>query len=67
MEDIDLARRLGRRRVAMLDARAVTSAERYKRDGYLLRSLRNQVCHALYGAGLPVGIVARLYGMETAR
>jgi hypothetical protein len=67
MEDIDLARRLGRRRVAMLDARAVTSAESYKRDGYLRRSLRNQICHTLYGAGLPAGIVARLHGMETAR
>ncbi len=33
MEDLDLARRLGRRRLAMLDANAVTSAERYKRDG----------------------------------
>jgi rSAM/selenodomain-associated transferase 2 len=67
MEDIDLARRLGRRRLAMLDATAVTSAERYRRDGYLLRSLRRQVCHALYGVGLPISMIARLYGsMETA-
>jgi hypothetical protein len=67
MEDIDLARRLGRRRLAMLDATAVTSAERYRRDGYLLRSMRRQVCHALYGVGLPIGMIARLYGsLETA-
>jgi glycosyltransferase involved in cell wall biosynthesis len=67
MEDVDLARRLGRRRLAMLEATAVTSAERYERDGYLMRSMRNQVCHALYGAGLPVSMVARIYGkMETA-
>jgi rSAM/selenodomain-associated transferase 2 len=62
MEDIDLARRLGRRRLAILDASAVTSAEHYKRDGYVLRSMRNQVCHALYGVGLPVSVIARLYG-----
>jgi rSAM/selenodomain-associated transferase 2 len=66
MEDIDLARRLGRRRLAMLDALAVTSPELYRRDGYLLRSLRNQVCHTLYGLGCPVSVVARLYGLESA-
>lgn len=67
MEDIDLARRLGRRRLAMLDAHAITSAERYKRDGYLSRSLRNQICQVLYGAGLPLSVVARLHGsVETA-
>jgi rSAM/selenodomain-associated transferase 2 len=66
MEDIDLARRLGRRRLAMLEATAVTSAERYKRHGYLLGSMRNQVCHALYGVGLPLSMIVRLYGIETA-
>jgi hypothetical protein len=51
----------------MLDANALTSAERYKRDGYLSRSVRNQMCHVLYGAGLPVSFIARLYGnVETA-
>jgi rSAM/selenodomain-associated transferase 2 len=64
LEDVELARRLGRRRLAMLDAMAVTSG---RRDGYLLSSLRRQVCHALYGVGLPIGMIARLYGsMETA-
>ena len=62
MEDIDLARRLGRRRFAMLDAEAVTSAHRYRRDGYLSRSFRNQICHMLYGAGLPISMIARLSG-----
>jgi glycosyltransferase involved in cell wall biosynthesis len=68
MEDIDLVRRLGRHRLVMLDATAVISAERYKRDGYLLRSMRSQVCQALYRAGLPMSLIARLDGkMETAR
>ena len=62
MEDIDLAKRLGRRRLAMLDANAIASAARYKRDGYFLGSVRNQVCRALYGIGLPLSMIARLYG-----
>lgn len=65
MEDVDLARRLGRRRLAMLDAEAVTSPESYRREGYLLRSLRNQACHMLYGVGFPVNVVARLYRSES--
>jgi rSAM/selenodomain-associated transferase 2 len=66
LEDVDLARRLGRRRLAMLDARAITSPEPYRRDGYLLRAMRNQICHALFGMGLPVNVIARIYGLNTA-
>lgn len=66
MEDIDLTRRLGRRRLAMLDAQAVTSPEPYRRDGYFLRSLRNQACHTLYGLGFPASWIARVWGLETA-
>ena len=67
MEDIDLARRLGRSRLVMLDATAVISAEHHKQDGYLLRSTRNQLCQALYGAGFPMRLMTRLYGkMEMA-
>ncbi len=61
LEDVDLARRLGRRRLAMLDAQAIASSELYRRDGYLVRSLRNQICHALFGLGLPINVIARLY------
>ncbi|MFT3732290.1 MAG: glycosyltransferase [Hyphomicrobium sp.] len=60
MEDLDLARRLGRRRLALLDAKAVTSPERYRRDGYF--SFRNPICHMLYRIGLPIGMIARLHG-----
>ena len=62
MEDIDFARRLGRKRLVMLEARATTSAARYQQDGYFVRSVRNQMCLALYGAGLPVSTIARVYG-----
>ena len=62
MEDVDIIRRLGRKRVTLLNASATTSAERYKRDGYAARALRNQACLALYSAGLPAATVQRLYG-----
>jgi rSAM/selenodomain-associated transferase 2 len=62
MEDVDLVRRLGRRRIAMLRTRAVTSALRYRREGYLSRSLRNQLCLILYFLGVPVPTVGRIYG-----
>ncbi|BBK44249.1 glycosyl transferase [Allostella vacuolata] len=62
MEDVDLVRRIGRRRLDGLPAAAVTSAVRYRRDGYLLRPARNLVCLGLYFAGLPPAAIRRLYG-----
>jgi len=62
MEDVDLARRLGRRRIDLLDADALTSAERYRRSGYLARSSRNLALLALYFAGVPPEPLARLDG-----
>ena len=62
MEDVDLARRIGRRNLIALDADAVTSAERYERDGWLVRPMRNLACLALYFAGLPPRLLRRLYG-----
>lgn len=62
MEDVDLVRRLGRRRLQLFETPAVTSADRYRRDGYLSRSVRNQVCLALFGAGLPASTIVRIYG-----
>lgn len=62
MEDVDLVRRIGRRRLAILDARALTSPVRYRRDGYLLRMTRNALCLGLYFLGLPPRILLRLYG-----
>ena len=62
MEDIDLVRRLGCRGLHMLKSRAVTSAARYRRDGYLLRSARNLSCLALYYLRVPPRVLDRLYG-----
>jgi hypothetical protein len=62
MEDVDLARRIGRRNLVMLEADAVTSADRYERDGWLARPLRNLSCLALYFAGVSPAVIRRLYG-----
>ncbi len=62
MEDVDLVRRIGRRRLAPLAADAVTSAARYRSGGYLRRSARNLTCVGLYFLGLPPRALVRLYG-----
>ena len=62
MEDVELVRRIGGARLTLLDAAALTSAERYRRAGYLRRSTRNLMCLGLYFAGLPTRAIARLYG-----
>jgi rSAM/selenodomain-associated transferase 2 len=62
MEDVDLVRRLGRRRSVMLRARAVTSAVRFRREGYLRRSARNLLCLTLYALRVPAHVISRIYG-----
>jgi rSAM/selenodomain-associated transferase 2 len=62
MEDVDIIRRIGRRRLTILPAYAVTSAQRYRRDGYMRRSLRNLTCLALYFLGVPPARIAKFYG-----
>jgi rSAM/selenodomain-associated transferase 2 len=62
MEDVDLMRRLRRNQRVMLKSRAVTSAQRYRREGYLARMLRNSTCMALYYLRVPTRVLARLYG-----
>ena len=62
MEDVDLVRRIGRRRLMMLRSGAVTSAIRYRNGGYLRRSLRNLGCLTLYFAGIPPRVISRIYG-----
>jgi rSAM/selenodomain-associated transferase 2 len=61
MEDVDLVGRLGRRRTVMLHARAVTSAERFRRDGYMRRSVRNLFCLMLHGLRVPPHVITRIY------
>ena len=61
MEDVDLARRLGHRRLTLLSAHAVTSADRWRRDGWIRRSVRNRICLTLFQIGVSPATIVRLY------
>lgn len=60
-EDVDIVRRLGRRRLRLLKPRAVTSAVRYRNNGYVSRVLRNWWCAVLYAWGTPIEKIERIY------
>jgi len=62
MEDVDLVRRIGRRGLVYLRARAVTSAVRYRSEGYFRRMMRNAGCLTLYFLRVPPRVLVRLYG-----
>lgn len=59
MEDVDLVSRLGP--ITMLPDEALTSAERWRHDGWLHRSARNLLCLSLWRAGVSPERIARLY------
>jgi rSAM/selenodomain-associated transferase 2 len=62
MEDVDLARRLGRARLKPIGAAITASAARYRRDGYWRRAVRNFICLSLYFLGVTPQRIAKLYG-----
>jgi len=62
MEDVDMARRIGRRRLVMLGTAATTSAARYRSEGYVFRGMRNLLCLGLHFAGVPAELIAKIYG-----
>ncbi|MEJ8571734.1 TIGR04283 family arsenosugar biosynthesis glycosyltransferase [Microbaculum marinum] len=62
MEDIDLVRRIGRRGLVYLRARAVTSAARYRHEGYVRRMARNAGCLTLFFLRVPPRLITRIYG-----
>jgi rSAM/selenodomain-associated transferase 2 len=59
MEDVDILRRIGR--PVMLDADALTSAERWRADGWFRRSSRNLACLSLWKLGVSPDRLAALY------
>lgn len=67
MEDVDMVRRLGRARLVVLDAAALTSAARYRRDGWWRRPARNLLVLGLHYLGVPPGLLRRLYEWPRAR
>jgi rSAM/selenodomain-associated transferase 2 len=66
MEDVDIVRRLKRRRLSMLRARATTDAQRFKEQGYMRRSARNLTCLSLYFLGVSTSTIDRIYSRRAA-
>ena len=60
-EDVDIIRRLGRRRLVRLNSAAVTSSVRYQRGGFLRRPLKNLMLLLFYYLGISPEKLARLY------
>ncbi len=61
MEDVEIIRRIGRDRLHIFKATAITSADKYRRDGYLFRPLKNMLCLSLYFLGIPTRLIAKIY------
>ena len=61
MEDVDIVHRLGRRRLRPLDGEAITSAARYRANGYWRRPARNLCCLVLYYLGISPETIRRIY------
>lgn len=59
MEDVDLLRRL--LKPAILEGDALTSADRWRRDGWARRSLRNLACLSLWRLGVSPERIAKIY------
>lgn len=62
MEDVDIIRRIGRKRLTLFSTGARTSAERWRKDGWRRRSARNLICLTLYFMGVPPRLLVKLYG-----
>jgi rSAM/selenodomain-associated transferase 2 len=62
MEDVDFIRRVPRDRRIQFRTKAVTSALRYKRDGYAKRVAKNLTCLTLFYFRAPAALIARIYG-----
>lgn len=61
MEDVDLVRRIGRRRLRILPSVARTSAERWREEGWRRRSAHNLLCLTLYFLHVPPRLIAKIY------
>lgn len=61
MEDVELVSRIGRGRLRLLNAEAVTDAEKFRRDGWIRRSLRNFAFLIAWGMGTDPRELAKRY------
>ncbi len=67
MEDVDLMRRIkkDRRKISILPDKVTTSARRWRRDGTLFTTARNQVLVALFRLGVSPGRLAKYYWKQS--
>lgn len=61
MEDVLMARALGRRHIRVLDVVVRTSAERYEREGWFVRGLRNMRTLMLFSLRVPPEVLVKRY------
>lgn len=61
MEDVALVRRIGRKRLVPLPADFITSAAKWRREGWYARSARNLFCLSLWFLGVSPARIARIY------
>ena len=61
MEDVEIIRRIGSKRLYILKSSATTSADKYLREGYVLRCLKNLFCLFLYFVGFRASLIAKIY------
>lgn len=62
LEDVDLTRRVGRRRLTRLRTTAVTSSLKHRQQGYMNRAMRYYGCLGLYALNVPMSRIASLLG-----
>jgi hypothetical protein len=62
LEDVDLSRRIGRRRLTTLRTTAVSNANRYRQQGYIGRVMRYYSGLGLYALHVPMERIASLLG-----
>lgn len=61
MEDVAIARRLGRKRIKLIQSRALTSGAKQMRDGWIIRSLKNIWLVIRYRLGANPEDLAKIY------
>ena len=61
MEDVEIMRRIGPKHLVLLEAQAVTSADKYRRDGHDKRTWRNLSLMARYLLGADPVELAKAY------
>ena len=64
MEDVDIVRRIGAKRLTILNAPVRTSAEKYRRDGFQKRAWRNLSLLIRYYLGAKPEVLAAAYAKE---